>query len=461
MSLLRRDAARSASLEAYLTAVGRTTRAGSSAHVSLKSSMSHSVIWGATRLRAGLVSLMPVDTYRRVGNVSVEVPKPRVLTTPSQVAEYHPMSIGEWMYSSQTALDRTGNVVGIVKERDGLGLPARIDLVDPDLVSFRMKGSQIVEYRVSGEVIPPEYVWHERQYTVAGIPIGLSPITAAALSLTAGLSALEFAVDWFENGSVVSGHLRNSARVLGPGESEKALERWKAMRENGGLFVSGRDWEYTPMAAKAAESQFIEQMHYTDADLCRFMGVPADMLDVVTNASGSLTYANITQRNLQLLVMNLGDAINRREDALSGLLKAPRFVKLNESAVLRMDPKSRAELMKMRIESRTITPDEARALEDQEPLTEQDYAQFDRLFGNPDKADPVASLTAALAGGTSSTSAATDAQEARAIAELIQKIYLGVGIVLTADEAREIANRAGAGLTGEFTPTGKPMPGGQ
>jgi hypothetical protein len=37
---------------------------------------------------------------------------------------------------------------------------------------------------------------------------------------------------------------------------------------------------------------------------------------------------------------------------------------------------------------------------------------------------------------------------------MVQKIYLGVGKVLTAQEARDILNRAGAGLSGPApTPT--------
>ena len=39
---------------------------------------------------------------------------------------------------------------------------------------------------------------------------------------------------------------------------------------------------------------------------------------------------------------------------------------------------------------------------------------------------------------------------ARQIAEIIQKVYLGVGIVVSADEARTIANQAGAGLVGSL-----------
>jgi HK97 family phage portal protein len=40
--------------------------------------------------------------------------------------------------------------------------------------------------------------------------------------------------------------------------------------------------------------------------------------------------------------------------------------------------------------------------------------------------------------------------DARAVAELMQKIYLAVDVVITADEARDIANRAGAGLSGSL-----------
>ena len=78
----------------------------------------------------------------------------------------------------------------------------------------------------------------------------------------------------------------------------------------------------------------------------------------------------------------MGPDIKDHEDALSALTSKPRFVKLNRSAVLAMDPKSRAEVEKLEIDARTLTPDEARRIEDREPLSDSDYAQFDRLFGS-------------------------------------------------------------------------------
>ena len=69
---------------------------------------------------------------------------------------------------------------------------------------------------------------------------------------------------------------------------------------------------------------------------------------MIGGASGgsSLTYANVTQRNLDFLIMHLGPSVVRRERSLSQLLPRPRFVKLNPSALLRMDDETRAAVIK-------------------------------------------------------------------------------------------------------------------
>jgi hypothetical protein len=97
--------------------------------------------------------------------------------------------------------------------------------------------------------------------------------------------------------------------------------------------------------------------------------------------------------------MSLGPAVKRREDALSRLSSRPRFVKLNTDALLRMDPATRAQVIKTRIDSRTLAPSEARALDDLPPLTDDQLAEFDRLFGKGAQAQPT---TATPQGGTPS-----------------------------------------------------------
>lgn len=51
----------------------------------------------------------------------------------------------------------------------------------------------------------------------------------------------------------------------------------------------------------------------------------------------------------------------------------------------------------------------------------------------------------------------TAEKTARSVGELLQKLYLGVGVVITAEEARDMLNAAGAGLTGKM-PEPEPAP---
>lgn len=51
-------------------------------HVTGDTALRHSAVWACLRLRADLVSTMPVDVYRRVNGIQVEVAKPPVLVTP-------------------------------------------------------------------------------------------------------------------------------------------------------------------------------------------------------------------------------------------------------------------------------------------------------------------------------------------------------------------------------------------
>lgn len=75
-----------------------------------------------------------------------------------------------------------------------------------------------------------------------------------------------------------------------------------------------------------------------------------------------------------------------------------------------------------------------------------------RMIPGWTKADAAAAVEAA--------NALRSASSPRELSELIQKIYLGVGKVLTAEEAREIANRAGAGLQGPLPAPTPPASGG-
>lgn len=342
--------------------------------VTNETALRHSAVWACLRLRANLVSTMPIDVYRRVGAIQVEVPKPAVLVTPGGPN----VGMIEWLYSSQIDLDRAGNCFGLITAVDGYGLPARIELVPLSEVTVRMRKG-VLKYVIYGVEYDPSQVWHEKQYTLPGLPIGLSPVAYAAWSIGEYLSIQEFALDWFGNGTMPAAHLKNTGRTITPEFADETKRRFKASMASNDLFVTGSDWEYNVIQAEAAGAEWIEAKRFGIADVARFFDTPGDLIDAAASGS-SVTYANISQRNLQFLIMNLGPAVVRRERALTALTPQPRYVKLNTNSLLRMDPQSRATMVATQINSRVLAPSEARALEDRPPFTEAQMAEFDRLF---------------------------------------------------------------------------------
>lgn len=354
--------------------IGRAS--AKSSRVSRKDAMRHSAVWACLRLRADLISSMPVDVFRRFDGVQVEMSKPPVLVSPGGKR----MRWQEFCYSTQVDLDSVGNTVGIITERDASRIPRVIELVSIEDVTFRGKGALLEKVIVGRDEYDPDEVWHEKQYTLAGFAVGLSPIAHAARSINASLSAQEFATDWFANATAPGGHLKNVNKELKDGQAEAIKKKFKASVQSGDVWVTGNDWEYNMLSAKASESQFLEQQEFTVTDVARFLGVPGDMIDAPSKGS-SVTYANITQRNLQVLIMNIGPAISRREDAISaGLLPQPRYAKLNTGALLRMDLKSRYEAYKLGIDARFLPPSRALDLENMPPLTDEEKAEFAELF---------------------------------------------------------------------------------
>jgi HK97 family phage portal protein len=364
--------------------------------VTADTGLKHSAVWACIRLRNDLISTLPIDVFRKVnlgnGPVQVECPVPSVLVTPGGVEgsitgpSVPQILWPEWCYSSGVELDRTGNSIGLIREKDGNGMPVRIDLQASSDCGFRGVGSQITKYRIGNKWYDPPDIWHERQFTVSGIPIGLSPIMYAATAIGQYMAVEEFATEWFASGAIPRARLKNTARTIPPGEAQKVKDAWRASLAFGEPFVHGSDWEYDMLQAQAASNDWIEAKNFSINDIGRFFGVPGDLIDAVMKSGTRITYQNITQRNLQFLIMHLGPSIIRREKSLSCLLLRPRYVKLNTDAILRMDPATRAAMLKTQIDSRILAPSEARELDNRPPFTESQLKEFDRFW--PPKVSP-------------------------------------------------------------------------
>jgi HK97 family phage portal protein len=355
--------------------------------VDAHSALMHSAVWASLRLRADLMSAMPLDTYRKVQGVDVEVPTPPVLIQPGG----DDWDINAWLWATQFDLDRVGNAYGLITERDGAGRPRAILPIEHRDVLVHLDRQGIVTYTIRGRLYQAKDVWHERQYRLPGEVMGLSAISMAAYSIGQYLSAQQFGIDWFANGgSIPSGVLTNDAKIVNPEDADDIKQRFKTAIADRDVFVTGKDWTYTTLQVQANEAQFLASQEWSSHDVGRFIGVPADLIDLAVQGQ-HVTYANVTQRNLQFLILNLWPAIRRRQTALSKVLAQPRFVRFNTDAILQLDPQTKSTMLGQQIRDRMRAPSEVRRVDGYEPFTDEQLAEFDRLF--PKSAAPQKSTT--------------------------------------------------------------------
>lgn len=358
--------------------------------ISHDTALRHSAVWACCVLAADLISTLPCDTYRKHDGKRLEVAKPSVLLYPGG----EDWDYLDWMWASTFDLRRAGNTIGLITERYSLtsplyprGVPSRIELQDIRAVTvIQKRGETRPRYRIDGKEYDADEVWHEKQYPVAGAPIGLDPIAYAAWTLAEGMTMAEFARQWFSRSGIPRARLRNTQKTLDTKEARIIKARHRASVQHGDLFVHGSDWEYDLMQAEAMGIEWLEGRKAGVADVARYLGAPVDLIEAAIPAGSTINYANVTQRHLQYLVLKLGPAVIRREARLSNLLPRPRYVKLNSDALLRMDPMEREKVITEKIKGRRMTVTEARRLDELPPLTDAEIQEFATLFGEPGKA---------------------------------------------------------------------------
>ncbi|MFF9324036.1 phage portal protein [Streptomyces sp. NPDC014776] len=329
-----------------------------------ESSLQKVAVWSAVDLIASLGSTLPVDVYEGTGAARRELPKPKVLEDPSGEG----YGLADWTYQYLMSLLLRGNANGRIADRDRIGNPTQIVLYHPDEVrGWRDAKTGLPQWRAGAEEVPAEEMWHQRAYVVPGRLMGLSPIAHHATTIGQGIAAARFGQQWFEDGAHPSGILTNDQK-LDKEQARTAKERFMAaLRGSREPLVLGGSWKFQAIQVAPEESQFLETQRYTAAECARIYGPGiAEVLGYDTG--GSMTYANVEQRSLDLLTYTLDRWLVRTERMFTALLPPGQYVKINRSALSRTDLLTRFRAHALALQNRWTTPNEVRDLEDQPPV---------------------------------------------------------------------------------------------
>lgn len=353
----------------------RPTSGGRTPTINDTTANRNSVWWACGHLRANVFSSFPLDVIKPgADGLTYPVKNPGVL-----VDEPFPgVDITEFLYNTEQDLFRYGNSVGLIHARNTFGLPIKVELVPMSICSAIMSGRQIAAWRIGTDTYDAGDIWHRKRNTRSGMALGLSTLAAAAWDLGLHASATEFALDWFATGANPKGSLQHADRATVPAQERQAVkDEFKDATAGGDIFVHGKAWNWTPQQQDAAGAGFLDTHAASERAVARFADVPGSMVDVEIS-TGNITYANITQANLQWLITSIGPEARRTERFWTkNALPRPWQLKLNTDALLRMDPNTRADLMIKLKTAGLRAPSELRALDNLPPLTPEQQDELD------------------------------------------------------------------------------------
>jgi HK97 family phage portal protein len=296
------------------------------------------------------------------------------------------------------------------------GRPTRARRIDPLRVSYQtdgLTGIIIDGFYVDGNLVPMSGVGS--LIVFYGLGTG-GILTRAGRTIKTALD-LEKAVSRMAEEPAPAMYIKNSGVDLPAAQVSSLLANWKAARmQRSTAYLSG-NLEVQAFGFDATQMELSANRMNTATEIARLMNIPAWYLNAESTSS---TYSNTLQERRSLIDLSLMPYLIAVEGRLSmdDITPMTQHVRFEVEEYLRGTAIERVEVTARMLELGLIDVEEARAMEGLAPRGSD----------------------------SNSSNEIANARELN-IAEVVQKVYLGVDKVITSDEARQIVNEAGGNLT--------------
>jgi phage portal protein BeeE len=319
-------------------------------------------VFAAFRHIVDYVGTLPVDAYRIDGTARRDVALPQLLARQDDIGG---PGLLNWLGQAAFGL-ATGNAVGWATQFDGYGYPTDVSWLHWSQWSYDEWTKQ---WRVFGQGVPSSQIVHIPWIVPPGRRLGLSPIEHQAAVICAGLSAQEYA-DLKRGGGLPPAVLRNTERTLPDEVIRAAKSRAVSSFAKGEPFVTGKDWDLTAITIPPNQAQFVDTLKMSANQIAAAFGI--DPTEVGGQAANSLTYSTEELRQINRAA-NMRPYLTRIERGLSRLMPLRQFIKLNVDANMRADLKTRTEVIGAQIADGRMSVNEAREIDDRQPVPGGDY----------------------------------------------------------------------------------------
>jgi HK97 family phage portal protein len=174
----------------------------------------------------------------------------------------------------------------LLKERDRRGVVNGLYVLDPARVVPLVADNGDVYYQLNRDmlsrqfedavIVPAREIIHDRANCLYHPLIGISPLSACALSATMGNKIQENSVSFFQNRALPGGVISMPGKI-DPDQVDRLEKKFKEnySGENfGNVWILGNDMKFDPITMTAEAAQLAEQLKWTVEDIARAFHYP-------------------------------------------------------------------------------------------------------------------------------------------------------------------------------------------
>ena len=273
--------------------------------------------------------------------------------------------VEQWINSKTTR----GNTY-VFKARDIFGDVYQLHVLNPDRVKTLVSDDGEVFYQIARDklfnfqndtIVPASEIIHDRYNCFYHPLVGLSPITACAVSAQQGIAIQGNATTFFKNGSRPSGVL-SVPQAISVDKARELKAQWQETHggaNQNGIAVLGDGAKYDVISMSSNDAQLLEQLKLTGEVVCSVFHVPPFKVGLGSIPAG--------QKVSDLNEIYYSDCLQHYIEAIENLLdiglelEAGVEVEADLTSLIRMDSSSQIDYLSKGTASGIIAPNEARA----------------------------------------------------------------------------------------------------
>lgn len=333
--------------------------------VSKNDQIRHHAVFACVSLITRDIGKLKIKTKRKVNGVS------QVCTSCINPLLAKPNDFQNWQQFAEawaTSKATSGNTY-VWKVRNIYGEVWKLQILNPERTKPLVDPTGNVFYQVRKDrlfdldedvVFPASEIIHDRFNCFYHPLVGLSPITACALSARQGISIQRNAQAFFANASRPSGILVTPGSIS-PENAKLMRDEWNANYSGSGTGrtgVLGDGVTYQPISVAAQDAQLVEQLKLSGEVICTAFSVPSFKIGLSAAPSGKISDLNDIYYSdcLQHYIESIETLLNQHLDLEDGV-----EVEFDLKALLRMDSNSQMSFLKEGIGAAILSPNEARA----------------------------------------------------------------------------------------------------